>query len=109
MARLHRVAIDPLALPAPSPEETAAAITHPHRRKRLLQLAMVMTTIDGSVGRAPVRRKAALALARGAACAVDLSDHWDFWPHLARPLDEVRAELTIPPPVPTSSPAPSPP
>lgn len=37
------------------------------------------------------------ALARGAACRVDLSDHWDFWPLLARPLARVREELGIPP------------
>jgi hypothetical protein len=65
VARLHRVAIDPGALPSPSPEETAAIVTDPHRRKRLLQLAMVMTTIDGSVGRAPAESVARLAGALG--------------------------------------------
>jgi hypothetical protein len=38
-----------------------------------------------------------VALARGAACRVDLSDRWDFWPLLARPLEEVRRQLGIPP------------
>jgi hypothetical protein len=37
------------------------------------------------------------ALARGAACKVDLSDRWDFWPLLAKPLHAVRAELAVPP------------
>lgn len=46
--------------------------------------------------------KVMTALARGAACNVDLSDHWDFWSVAARPLDEVRAELGVSPP---SSPA----
>jgi ubiquinone biosynthesis protein Coq4 len=41
--------------------------------------------------------KVMTALARGAACKVDLSDRWDFWPLLPRPLEEVRAELGIPP------------
>jgi hypothetical protein len=42
--------------------------------------------------------KVMTALARGAACKVDLSDNWDFWAHAARPIDEVRAELGISPP-----------
>src|SRR5262249_5763607 len=41
--------------------------------------------------------KVMVALSRGAACNADLSDNWDFWPHMPRPLDEVRAELGIPP------------
>jgi len=41
--------------------------------------------------------KVAVALARGAACNIDLSDHWDFWPYMPRPLDDVRRELGIPP------------
>jgi hypothetical protein len=40
--------------------------------------------------------KVMTALSRGAACTVDLSDHWDFWPLFPRPLEEVRAELGIP-------------
>ena len=50
VAKLHRTTIDPFALPIPTMEETAQAITDPHRRKRLLQLAMVNTMIDGEVG-----------------------------------------------------------
>jgi hypothetical protein len=41
--------------------------------------------------------KVMIALARGASCKVDLSDHWDFWPYMPRPLDEVRDELGVPP------------
>lgn len=37
------------------------------------------------------------ALARGAACRADLSDHWDFWSAAARPLNTLRDELGIPP------------
>ncbi|HET6146450.1 MAG TPA: hypothetical protein VFH68_02900 [Polyangia bacterium] len=37
------------------------------------------------------------ALARGAACKVDLSEGYDLFGNQDRPLDEVRAELGIPP------------
>jgi tellurite resistance protein len=37
------------------------------------------------------------ALERGAACGVDLSHDWDPWPHFPRKLEDVRAELRIPP------------
>jgi hypothetical protein len=65
IARLHRASLDPRALPAPSPAETADAIFDPHRRKRLLQLALVMTTIDGNVARETVANVAGLARALG--------------------------------------------
>jgi hypothetical protein len=41
--------------------------------------------------------KVVTALSRGAACNTDLSDHWNFWPLLSLPLEEVRALLEIPP------------
>jgi hypothetical protein len=37
------------------------------------------------------------ALARGTACKVDLSDRWNHWEHVERPLDEVRREFGIEP------------
>jgi tellurite resistance protein len=37
------------------------------------------------------------ALARGSRCKVDLSDHWNMWRYVAKPLDQVRAELGIEP------------
>jgi hypothetical protein len=37
------------------------------------------------------------ALERGAACNVDLTDHFDHWRYVERDLQEVRAELGIPP------------
>lgn len=37
------------------------------------------------------------ALQRGAACSVDLSDHWNFWEVMDRPLDAVRDLYHIPP------------
>jgi ubiquinone biosynthesis protein Coq4 len=35
------------------------------------------------------------ALARGAACAMDLSDSWNFWAVADRPLDQLRANLRV--------------
>ncbi|MGE0684054.1 MAG: hypothetical protein AB7P69_24500 [Candidatus Binatia bacterium] len=35
------------------------------------------------------------ALQRGAACTVDLSDHWDFWQVVELPLEEVRTRYGI--------------
>ena len=35
------------------------------------------------------------ALQRGAACTVDLSDHWDFWEVVEVPLEEVRARYGV--------------
>lgn len=37
------------------------------------------------------------AVQRGAACKVDLSDHWDFFAVAARPVADLRAEYGIPP------------
>lgn len=37
------------------------------------------------------------ALQRGAACSVDLSDHWNFWEVMDLPLDMVRDHYHIPP------------
>lgn len=60
-------------------------------------LGVKMTPIaDGEVGHFDVD-KVMTALARGAACKVDLSDRWDYWPLMSRPIDEVRAELGITP------------
>ncbi|MET0595507.1 MAG: hypothetical protein ABW133_22600 [Polyangiaceae bacterium] len=61
IARLHRAPFSPRALPTLSPVDAAAAITDPHRRKRLLQLAIIMTTIDGEVREAPTVNVARLA------------------------------------------------
>ncbi|HEY3495815.1 MAG TPA: hypothetical protein VGK73_14050 [Polyangiaceae bacterium] len=47
--------------------------------------------------------KITAALARGAACRVDLSDRWDFWPLLPKPLARVREELGVPPAEPPHS------
>lgn len=49
---------------------------------------------DAAKGRFDVERAAA-ALGRGMRCKIDLYDRFDPWPHFARPLAEVRAELGI--------------
>ena len=38
-----------LALPKPTYQETAAAILQPHTRKRLVELGIVMSMVDGAV------------------------------------------------------------
>src|SRR5262249_29292354 len=48
VARLHRTSIDPSALPKVSAAETARAIIDPHRRKRVLQLAMGRSPVGGA-------------------------------------------------------------
>ena len=50
---------------------------------------------EAEVGKLDIDKLMA-ALARGAACKVDLSDHFDHWAHFPRPLQEVRDELGIP-------------
>ncbi|MGH7271174.1 MAG: hypothetical protein ACREJ3_12170 [Polyangiaceae bacterium] len=37
------------------------------------------------------------AIERGGEVTTDLSDHWDFWPLVRRPLEEVRRELGVAP------------
>jgi hypothetical protein len=65
LARMHGARVDTRSLPCPTAAETAAAIEDPHRRKRLLQLATVMTMIDGQVQRGPAMRVVGLARALG--------------------------------------------
>lgn len=38
-----------------------------------------------------------VALRRGAACTMDPTDGWDFWPVISRPLAGLRAEYGITP------------
>lgn len=40
-------------------------------------------------------QKVIRALQRGAAINTNLTDHWDFWPDLTRPIDEVRRKYNI--------------
>jgi hypothetical protein len=65
LARLHGCAIDPRRLPSPTLRETAERIVEPHRRKRLVELAIVMTMVDGDVLSAPAGAVAELTRALG--------------------------------------------
>jgi hypothetical protein len=65
LATMHGVAVDPTALPTPSLAETAAVITDPHRRKRLVQLAVVSSLLGGELTPAPEGAIARLAEALG--------------------------------------------
>lgn len=49
IARLHGVELDPSALPEMSLAQAAAVLVHPHQRRRLVQLAVIMATVDGRV------------------------------------------------------------
>lgn len=51
--------------------------------------------VEGLLAEPGLAEKVLRAVERGAAVNVDLSDHWDFWPLLARPLDDVRRELNV--------------
>jgi hypothetical protein len=49
IARLHGASIQATALPAPSARDTAAIISEPHARKRLVQLGIVMSMVNGKI------------------------------------------------------------
>jgi hypothetical protein len=65
IATMHGVALDLTALPTPSLAETAAVITDPHRRKRLVQLAVVAGLLGGELSQPPEGAIAQLAEALG--------------------------------------------
>jgi hypothetical protein len=60
LARLHGASLTPTELPAPSPRETANRIPSPHARKRLVQLGIVMSMVDGAITPESVARLAEL-------------------------------------------------
>jgi hypothetical protein len=43
------------------------------------------------------RARACEALARGAACQVDFSDHFDFFRHACEPVEALRQRWGVPP------------
>jgi hypothetical protein len=61
IARLHGASLEPSALPRPSAREAAAIITGPHARKRLVQLGIVMSMVDGAITPASLLGLAELA------------------------------------------------
>lgn len=60
-------------------------------------LGIKVTPVTGGVTGLFDAGKVMRAVQRGAACKVDLSDHWDFFSVAARPVAELRAEYGIPP------------
>lgn len=65
IASMHGVSIDPSALPRLSFAQTAAVITDPVRRKRLVQLALVSSLLAGEFAPAIERAVAQLCDALG--------------------------------------------
>jgi hypothetical protein len=65
LGTMHGVAVDPAALRLPTPAETAAVITDPRHRERLLQLAVVNTLLASACTPTPRRAVAELAAALG--------------------------------------------
>ena len=49
VAEMHGTRVDHESLPEPDPVELATQVTDPHQRKRLVQMAVVMATVDGDV------------------------------------------------------------
>ncbi|HTV23167.1 MAG TPA: hypothetical protein VMG12_30975 [Polyangiaceae bacterium] len=56
LAELHDETLAASALPAPSASETAAVISAPHARERLVQLGVVMSMVDGSISAESIAR-----------------------------------------------------
>jgi len=65
VAELHGTALDPESLSSITPGEVAEAITEPHQRKRVVQLAMIAAMVEGEVTAAEARAVQRLALALG--------------------------------------------
>jgi hypothetical protein len=53
--------------------------------------------VDAIFSRPGVAESYLRAMERGGKVKVDLSDHWDFWPEVRRPIDDVRRDLGIEP------------
>lgn len=63
-----------------------------------VRLVSIAGSRQGALDDPATLERAVRATRRGAAMTTDLFDHWDFWPELQRPLDEVRTRLGVPPP-----------
>ncbi len=80
IAELHGAAVDVRQLVPIDPVEVARAITDPHRRKRVVQLALVASMVEGEVAEVGDEAVRALARAlevddRGLAVIHDLATH----------------------------------
>jgi hypothetical protein len=63
-----------------------------------MRLVRIASSHVGGLDDPAILERAFRAFRRGSAVTVDLFDHWDFWPELAQPIDEVRRRLGIPQP-----------
>jgi|KBSMisStandDraft_5_1062788.scaffolds.fasta_scaffold01143_8 hypothetical protein len=61
VAEMHGTRADLASLPEPDPVTLAAQVVDPHQRKRLVQMAVVMATVDGDV--TPVQERTVRAIA----------------------------------------------
>jgi hypothetical protein len=61
VAEMHGTRADLESLPEPDPVTLAAQVLDPHQRKRLVQMAVVMATVDGDV--TPVQERTVRAIA----------------------------------------------
>jgi len=61
VAEMHGTRVDLESLPEPDPVTLAAQVPDPHQRKRLVQMAVVMATVDGDV--TPVQERTVRAIA----------------------------------------------
>src|SRR4051812_2405111 len=61
VARLHGVTVDAHALTPIPPSEVASVVTDAHRRKRVVQLALVTALVEGTPGAETERAVAELA------------------------------------------------
>jgi hypothetical protein len=65
VARLHGASLRPSELPSPTPRETATVIRSPHARKRLVQLGIILSMVDGAITLESIDRLAELDRALG--------------------------------------------
>lgn len=63
-----------------------------------VRLVAIAPGARGALDDAAVLERMIRAARRGTFVKRDLFDHWDYWPELARDIDEVRRDLGVPPP-----------
>jgi hypothetical protein len=79
-----------------SPGSTSSSACFPRARWEGVHLGVKVTPVtDGYTGLFDVA-KVLRAAQRGAACMVDLSDHWDPFAVADAPLEQIRAEYGVP-------------
>jgi ubiquinone biosynthesis protein Coq4 len=76
------------------------AVLQSHYKVRLVAIA---PGGEGRLDDPKILERMIRAFKRGSAMTVDLFDHWDYRPHLAEPIANVRASLGVPPPDPNAA------